>query len=54
VFKQKLNPFYYCIWCIKNRKKWNIIEKVMALQNKGGQELKKTKPPNVTKAGSQT
>jgi hypothetical protein len=32
-----------------NRQKWNRIEKVMAPQSRGGQELKKNKPSNTTK-----
>jgi hypothetical protein len=36
-----LNPSYQCIWCIKNHKKQNIIEKVMAPQNIERQKLKK-------------
>jgi hypothetical protein len=43
VSKQNLNPSYWCIWCTENHQKHNRIEKVMAYQSKGGQELKKTK-----------
>jgi hypothetical protein len=42
VSKQNLNPSYWHIWCIKNCQRWNVIEKVMAAQSKGGQKLKKT------------
>jgi hypothetical protein len=42
VSKQNLNPSYWHICCIKNHQKWNKIEKIMALQSRGGQELKKT------------
>jgi hypothetical protein len=52
--KQHLNPFYWHIWCIKNHKKWNKIEKIMALQSKRGSKIQKNKPPNATKVGSQT
>jgi hypothetical protein len=38
---------------IKNHQKHNKVEKVMAPQNRGGQNLKK-KPSNATKASSQT
>jgi hypothetical protein len=51
--KKNLNPFYWHIWCTKNHQKRNRIEKVMAPQSKGGQELQK-KPPNATMADSQT
>jgi hypothetical protein len=42
VSKQNLNPSYWRIWNTKNHQKWNRIEKVMAPQSRGGQELKKT------------
>jgi hypothetical protein len=42
VSKQNFNPSYWCIWCTKYRKKWNRIEKIMAPQNRGVQELRKT------------
>jgi hypothetical protein len=28
--KQNFNPFYWCVWRIKNYQKWNKIEKVIA------------------------
>jgi len=37
----------------KNHQKWNRIEKNMALQNRGVKNSK-NKPPNVTKASSET
>jgi hypothetical protein len=46
-------PSYWCLWGIKNHKKWNKIEKGMAPQSRGGQKLQK-KPLNTTKANSQT
>jgi hypothetical protein len=39
--KQNFNPFYWRIWCTKNRQKWNKIKKIMAPQNRGDQELLK-------------
>jgi phosphorylcholine metabolism protein LicD len=36
----KLESLLWCIWHIKNRQKWNRIEKVVAPQSRGGQELK--------------
>jgi hypothetical protein len=42
VSKKNLNSSYWRIWNIKNHQKWNKIEKVMAFQSRGGQELKKT------------
>ncbi len=41
MFKQDFNPYYWCILCTKNRQKWNKIEKIMALQNRGDQKLRK-------------
>jgi hypothetical protein len=35
LFKQKLNPSYWCIWCIQNHKKWITTEKVSAPESKG-------------------
>jgi hypothetical protein len=52
-FTKKLNPSYWHVSYNKNRQKWNIIEKVMALQNKKVKNSKH-KPPNATKVGSQT
>jgi hypothetical protein len=45
----------YChIWCIKNCQTHNKIVKSYSLPSKGGQELKKNKPLNITKVDSQT
>ncbi len=41
VSKQNLNPLYWCFWSIKNGQEGNKIEKIMAPQSRGGQELKK-------------
>jgi len=40
--KQNLSPFSWLIWRTNNHKKHIKYEKVIAPQNKGDQELKKT------------
>ncbi len=42
VSKTNLKPSYWHIWHTKNLQKKNRIEKVMAPQSRGGQELKIT------------
>jgi len=54
VSKQNLNPSPWHIWHINNHWKWIRNEKVMDPQHKRGQEWKKNKPLNITKANSQT
>jgi hypothetical protein len=51
---KNLNPLYCCIWHTKNCQKRNRIEKVMTPHSRGGQKPRKNKPPNATKANSQT
>jgi len=51
--KKTLNPSYWRVSYSKNYQKWNIIEKIMALQNRRVKNSK-NKPPNATKVGSQT
>ncbi len=46
VSKRNLNPSYWRIWCTTNHQKHNRIEKVMASQNRGGQELKQNLNPS--------
>jgi hypothetical protein len=53
VSKQNFNSSQ-CVWCIKNHRKWNWIEKIMAPQNREGQKLKKNKPSNCTKVDFRT
>jgi hypothetical protein len=54
VSKQNLNPFSCHIWHTNNCQKWIIIEKVMAPQSKGSEELNKTNHQTLSKPFSNT